>query len=62
MVSARSSPGGPERESQRQLVIFLVAVIVFVALGVLAGALTGSEPSAPARRATPTSTVQEQAP
>lgn len=37
----------PAREPQHELIIFLAISIAFVVLGILVGALTGSEPAVP---------------
>lgn len=47
----------PVREPQRELIIFLAVSVAFVALGILIGALTGSEPAVPAPGATPTAVI-----
>lgn len=61
MKRDKSQPGGPDRDSRKQLILFGLVVVVLVVAGVLIGALAGSEPAVPEQSESQTRAIQEQA-
>lgn len=62
MDETSPTQNGPPRESQRELIIFGIVSVALLVIGIVIGALIGSEPAFPPPEAPPTIVISTEGP